>query len=613
MKERPVWPAALAVGLLALGLRLILISRVQMQFDEWLGGWHANPALRWSGSLLVLGGEFWSNVRDYVASGQTVAWSALVEALQLFTGTSLVAVRLIAAGGGAVGAAAVFAIARRLFPGRPAAAFAAAFSAAFSVPGVVFGQFADVYAAALLASSLQLAAYFFVARPRGDYRGWVVFALAAFVSALFMYTQLWLTAGIFLCGLYEGLGAKSRRRPPTALLPGALLYGALCAVHLRLLLRIIPWSESFRWYMDSYYPLFLRGGGGGGMAHLPLYLLVRLYDLFNYQLALVFDPRVYLPLRWNWVSVPFLLVLAAGIACRFGGLWSRRKRVVSDQLSVISGGQAIDRGRDRLITDRWSPITASPVPRLLLSTLLACFAANLLFLVPFGGVRQLFFLSPLFALFYGWLVEGILGRRPGMTGAARLLVFLLCLLPALPFALSLPGLYRDRVSRLDLDAIGAALERCRPDGLVASEQNLQILEMALARSSRFGEVRWPSFPRPSDSLDADFAASFPVFSFSWGGREWRVHGVREGYFPAGDRFLWVDMHISRGSRYEGEAMRRFYPDPERTIPPGYTLTTLRETPGNAPRALHQSIYWPPNSFYLYLAEKRSPALPNGRK
>ena len=100
MKERPVWPAALAVGLLALGLRLILISRVQMQFDEWLGGWHANPALRWSGSLLVLGGEFWSNVRDYVASGQTVAWSARVEALQLFTGTSLVAVRLIAAGEG---------------------------------------------------------------------------------------------------------------------------------------------------------------------------------------------------------------------------------------------------------------------------------------------------------------------------------------------------------------------------------------------------------------------------------------------------------------------------------------------------------------------------------
>lgn len=538
MKERPVWPAALAVGLLALGLRLILISRVQMQFDEWLGGWHANPALRWSGSLLVLWGEFWSNVRDYVASGQTVAWSALVEALQLVTGTSLVAVRLIAAGGGAVGAAAVFAVARRLFPGRPAAALAAAFSAAFSVPGVVFGQFADVYASALLASSLQLAAYFFVARPRGDSRGWVVFALAAFVSALFMYTQLWLTAGIFLCGLYEGLRSGARRWPPTALLPGLLLYGALSAVHLRLLLRIIPWSESFRWYMDSYYPLFLRGGGEGGMARLPLYLLVRLYDLFNYHLSLVFDPRVYLPLRWNWVSIPFLVVLAAGIACRFGGLWSRskkvisyqlsvisnRKAVISDQSSVISEGRSGDNGANPLITDHCllitnncSLITASPVPRLLLSTLLCCFAANLLFLVPFGGVRQLFFLSPLFALFYGWLVEGILGRRPGMTGAARLLAVLLCLLPALPFALSLPGLYRDRVSRLDLDAIGAALERCRPDGLVASEQNLQILEMALARSSRFGEVRWPSFPRPSDSLDADFAASFPVFSFSWGG------------------------------------------------------------------------------------------------
>jgi hypothetical protein len=402
------------------------------------------------------------------------------------------------------------------------------------------------------------------------------------------------------------------------LIAGAILYAALSGVHLLLFLRLIPWSESFRWYMDAYYPLFLRGGEGG-WTRLPLYVAVRLYDLFNYHLSLVFDPRVYQPLRWNWVSVPFLIVLIAGIGCRI----CRNRQPDSGSRFTVQGSW---------FTVHGSRFAASGgIPRLLLFTIAACLIANLFFLVPFGGIRQMFFLAPPFALFYGWLVEGILGcgsvappafvptgvgttagqpgathrpRRAGRPDATTILAVLLCLLPALPFALSLPGLYRDRISRLDLAALADALDRYRPDGLIASEQNLQILEMALARDRRFGDVRWPGFPHPSDSLDANYVSSFPLLSFSYGGMNWTVHGVRDGYFPpGGGRFLWVDMHISRGARYEGESMRRFYPDPERTVPAGYVLASVRETPGNAPDALHQSIYWPPNSFYLYLVEK----------
>ena len=55
---------------LALGLRAWHIQDVQFQFDEWLGGWHANPALSRGGSLTKFSILFWNNVRHYVTSGR---------------------------------------------------------------------------------------------------------------------------------------------------------------------------------------------------------------------------------------------------------------------------------------------------------------------------------------------------------------------------------------------------------------------------------------------------------------------------------------------------------------------------------------------------------------
>jgi hypothetical protein len=562
---------------------------MHLQFDEWLGGWHANPVLSWEGSLPAFLRDFWANARHYVTSGQTVLWSSLVEALKLLTGPSVVAVRTVAALGGAFAASAVFVIARKIFA-RPAAAYAAAILAVFSVSGVVFGQFADVYASAVFASALQLSAYFLVARPRSDLKGWLLFSLAAFASGLFMYTQLWLTAGIFLGAAWD---ARRSVRRLAALAAGGVLFAALSAAHLRLALRIIPWSESYRWYMDSYYPLFLRGGGG--LVRLPAYLAVRLYDLFNYHLSLVFDPKVYQPLSWNWVSLPFLIVLAVGIGCR---VWPNRQPSTVNR-QPKSGSR---------FTVHGSRLTeASAVPCLLLATLAACLIANLFLLIPFGGVRQMFFLAPVFALFYGWLVDGIV-LRGERAAAVAFLAVLLCLLPLLPFALSLPGLYRDRVSRLELDLLAESLDRFQPQALLASEQNIQILEMALARDQRFSRVRWPGYRYPGDALDADFVRNFPTLDFSYRGRDWSVRWVTRDYFPPGlNDALWVDMHISRGSRFEGPSMRRFYPDPAEAIPAGYRIAPVREVPGTAPAALHQSIYWPPNSFYLYRVVRDGPS------
>jgi hypothetical protein len=124
--------------------------------------------------------------------------------------------------------------------------------------------------------------------------------------------------------------------------------------------------------------------------------------------------------------------------------------------------------------------------------------------------------------------------------------------------------------------------------------------MALNRDPRFTDIRWPGYPYPCDALDADFKTAFPVLKFRYREREWKVHWVKKGYFPLNlKKVLWIDSSISRNSRYEGKKMLRFYPSPDQVVPRDYEIAAIKEVPGNAPSALHQSIYWPPNSFYIY--------------
>jgi hypothetical protein len=497
---------------------------------------------------------------------------------------------VVAASSGAFGAAVVASIAWKIFYKNPVAVISAAAVAVFSVPGIIFGQFADVYASAIAASSLQLLVYFLWTRPRGNCRAWLVFAAAAFVAQLFMYTQLWLTLGILLAGCWEFLLGRKWTPAIRSLLPAGLLYGILSGAHLIIMLRVIPWSEAFRSYMAPYYPMFWKGAeAGGDLPDIWGYFLLRIYDLFNYQLSLVFRPEIYRPLKWNWVSLPFLMVLGVGIFCRIKAGW------LTNKISLESKSAGMNRGDSFFRSDG--------IIRLMITTLAASLIANGVFLLPFGGCRQMLFILPLFALFYGWLAYMIINlfKTGKKTGLKSIFSGLLIALPVVPLIISLPAIYENRISGIDLNLISSILDKNPSIPLLASEQNIHILELALNSDPRFDDIHWDGYKYPCDALDADFISEFPTLSFTFKEREGKIHWVKKGYFPAKfNQGIWVDMHISRNSRYEGPRMRAFYPTPEEVIPGNYNILTLKEIPGNAPDALHQSIYWPPNSFYLYL-------------
>lgn len=557
-ESKRIWLPAAGIFLLALGLRLLRIGDIYFQFDEWLGGWHGNPPLAWEGSLAGFLSQFWANTRQYVTSGQTIAWSGLIEIFKLLAGPGVVKVRVLAALGGAFGAGAVTWIARRIYPGQVFPALAAGLLSACSVAGIVFGQFADVYASAVFASSLQLVLFvrFFRFRPVSK-GGCLAFFLGAAAAQALMYTQVWLTAALVLTAAWD------KRRSLSdffrAAWPGAVFYAAFSGAHLWAMGRVIPWSESFRWYMAPYYPA--EGGPlGPALPALPGYFLGRLYDFFSYHWAAVFHPGIYLPLSWNWVLLPFLIVLA-------GSVFFRRPREGAN----------------------W-------IPSLAALSLLVCLAANFLRLMPFGGIRQTVFLNPVMSLLYAWAVFRILGTLSGRL-LKKVLGGCFCFLAVFPLGLSWPGIYRDRVSRVDLDFLFSEIEEGGYAALVCSEQNIQILELALRADPRVSGVNWPGYRHPADALDADFQSAFPELEFVQGGKKQRVLWVTRDYFPPGSGpWLWADMHISAGSRFEGEGMKRFYPDPAAG---SRRLETVRERPGNAPDAVHQSLYWAPNSFYLY--------------
>ncbi|HOO77070.1 MAG TPA: hypothetical protein PLZ73_04200, partial [bacterium] len=519
------------------------------------------------GGVKEVAALFWRNTREYVASGQTVAWSALIEALQVLLGPGVWKVRVLAALGGAFGTGTVFLVARRRLQSTVAATSAALMSA-FSVVGIIFGQFADVYASAVFATSVQLLAWVRLDDHRESRTAWSGFAAAALVAQLLMYTQVWITAACFLTTVFG-----SRRRWKYMLRSMAVPAGAyfvFSLAHFYGMLRIIPWSESYRWYMSSYYPA-PAAGPAPGLGALLSYFPLRVYDLLAYHWAAVFNPGMYQPLGLNPVVFPFLAVLVtAGLLFLFG------KKRADGALAFLS-----------------------------LAAVGAALAANAVRLLPFGGIRQTLFLHPVLVLFYGWATAQVLVALPSRRWYRRWAGGICCLLPLVPFSLSLPGIYRDRLPRLDLDILAGLMRENGVRDLCASEQNIQILELAMRENPSFSEVTWPGYPHPADALDADFRSARPILRFKLEGTTGRVHWVTRDYFPSvAVPLIWIDMHISRGSRFEGEGMKNFYPEPGETVGDKGEIRVLLERPGNSPASIHQSLYWPPNSYYLYLIEPR---------
>ena len=184
------------------------------------------------------------------------------------------------------------------------------------------------------------------------------------------------------------------------------------------------------------------------------YYAVQTYDLFNYYISLAFNPRLYQPREWNWLSLPFM---AAAVLAAIGGHISRHSR-------------------------RYTGIF-----RVLTAVLILYVSANILLLMPYGGIRNAIFLAPLIWLGYGEVVYRLSCLRLGRRGRVVLLGVAAVLLPLLPFLFSLPGFYRDRVSRVDLDKLGSLIEKYRPDLLIMPEATYYPYRMLLQRHPGFEE------------------------------------------------------------------------------------------------------------------------------
>ena len=582
-----VFLAATVLALLVRGYRL---EKIQYVYDEWLAI-GPGPPVSWSDGPAAIVRKICANAPYYVSSAVTITHSSLMQFIKLFTGLNPPAIRWWYAVIASLGVGMTAYVAARLYRPWSPATLAVVFMGVFSVSSIVMGQFICHYAFFYLLTGLQVAGYLFYLRTRRTWSAYLIFALLAYGAQLVSYLQIFVTAGLFIASLAE-TGWSRKFRTWGAWLAGVLTYGALSCVHLFAVLLLIPWQEGYRWYMAPYYPLALLGKGDPATVFDGSwigYFLTRLYDLFNYHWSLVFNPGIYQPLEWNWVSLPFIMVAIIYIIAVL------RLRSVKKRRRKEGGSSALSNGEDSLfLSPRVSFVIA------LVSILTVCLTANRLLLLPFGGIRQSIFLAPLFWLVYGGMVRQILllFRRRGKF--YYLCAGLVTLLAVVPFILSLPALYRDRVSRVDLDKCIEAVDRFQPERILASHDSIEQLELAMLADTRFSDIQWPGYPHESDVLDAELDRDKPYLQFKINGARHNVELVEPVNFPQdSENIIYVDMFLSHDARFEGSELLRFYRPLDRMISNRQTITPLLELPGNAPNAIHQSIYWPPNAFYLY--------------
>ncbi len=598
----PGFAAALLVGLLAAAIAFLprgyRLAEIQYQFDDWLGAFHPAPVPDLSDGLSAVVWQIHRSSRYYMASTMTIAYNVICQAIKLFTGHDFTAMRWWFAAAFAVGVGLTGYIAARLWGPWSAPTWASILLGSFSITSIVFSQFANNFSFTPILTAGQLWIYLMMVRGKWRWPGFLLLAVAAYFAQLVMYTQFLVTAGILLAAALEIAFSRSWKRYPAWLFCG-IAYCALSFIHFYATFLMIPRDEPFREYMYRYYPVFLLGKGAAGTAWDGSwwgYYLVRLYDFLNYHWSLVFNPRIYLPLKWNWVSVPFLLVLLTAVVCWIINLGKRSGK--GNRLSV-NGDRY--QGRFPPPTDHRSPITGTGVPLVIVATVLCHLLANRFLLITFGGTRQTVYLAALMWLGYGSAAAAILSfwRRRSWP-LRRAVAFSLTALTVVPFALSLPGFYRDRVTRIDLDLFISAIEDYRPERILAGRDSVPAAQLTMMSDPRFSNVHWPGYPYESDVLDLDLVEDRPQIAFTLGGREYRMEWVEEENFPrAGGNMLYLDTFIASDARNEGKELLAFYDPLVRMISDRQRVIPLAERPGNAPDTVHQSIYWPPNAFYLY--------------
>jgi len=606
--KSPVFTAigiSLVIFLLAFATRAYRLEEIHYKFDEWLGTLQPGPSINSAEGLGPAIKHIFTTAQYYVTSTMTITTCVLMQVLKLFTGADMAAMRWWFITVASLGVALTAFIGARLYRPSSPAAWGVGLMGAFSVCAIVFSQFANNFAFTYLMTASQVSIYIFRVRKRWDWPGFLLLAVIAYICQLVMYTQLLITAGLFITALIEiTIRGRLLRRYLTWIF-GGLIYMAISFIHFFVTFSKIPWDEPFRMYMAPYYPLFLlnKAGALSGWDHSWLgYYLLRLYDLFNYQWSLVFNPAIYQPQGWNWLSVPFLLVLVLGVGSGIIGWW--RGRGDESKRLVVSGERSGEDGERLAASSKRSSslfVRTGVIPLIFCSVLVVHMLANRFLLITFGGTRQCVYMAPIFWLFYGWLAANIIGLIG--TGKKLLHWFVtgsLVVLPIVPFLISLPGLYQTRMGRLDPDLFIDAISRYQPSQILSPRDSIQGLQLTLMNDPRFEDVHWPGYPYESDILDADPILDHPGISFVYEGREYFVSLVNPENFP-GDSYniLYLDLFMSYDGRFEDGQLRQFYRPLREIISRGQQIVPLAEEPGNAPKAIHQSIYWPPNSFYLY--------------
>ncbi len=311
----------------------------------------------------------------------------------------------------------------------------------------------------------------------------------------------------------------------------------------------------YRHYYSAYYPVkCFQLGGVRAITGWLGYLLTRTYDLFNYHVSLVFDKRLYQPLEWNWISLPFILAATGAVILYFLSERDRPRGILAALLGILS----------------------------------AYILGNVLRLVPYGGLRNTLFIAPVIWLTYGAIVEQYQKsvKHHWLRGLSGIILIFLALLP---FLYSLPQFYSDRVSNIDLNILEKLIKQYRPDTLIMAEATYDPFRMILQR--------YPEFK--TQVLDR-YGVNLTSF-FEFDNSRWEQYPLP---IP-GDKVLALDFYLSSNGRNEGTGITNDHPNLTTLSGPDWIIEPVLEMPGpNIKIRQHQSIYYPPNSVYIYLMHRK---------
>jgi hypothetical protein len=540
------------VSLLVRGYRL---AEIQPHHDESPAfGFARGEPLQWDGSAGALLSTLFNNAAIITEGDSPPMICVIAELFRFLFGENLTAARWFHAIIQSIGVAIIAWLAWRIFWPVWAAILSVVALAIFSVVSINFGQFGEVYAIYFTAGVIQYLVYWIVLRGRYTWCGYLVFIIVAYIATLVDYLQALITVGLLLATISESGEIRRSSRLLRAWI-SLLLYGILNAMPFFYLVIRTTFHGVYRHYYSAYYPInCFKLTGVQAITGWFNYLIIRTYDLFNYHISLVFDKRFYQPLEWNWISLPFILPAIGAVVLY---LIKKRRRSFGI-LAALSG------------------------------ILAAFILGNILLLVPYGGVRNTLFIAPVIWLAYGAVVaqyQEWITRRWIRT----ILGIFFILLAIFPFFCSLPQFYSDRVARLDPARLEALIKKYRPDTLIMAEATYDPFRMILQR--------YPEFKtQVLDKQGVNLTSFFELDDSRW-----------EQYpLPIpGKEALVLDFYISFNGRNEGTGIINDHPNLTELSGPDWIIEPVLELPGpNIEIRQHQSIYYPPNSVYIYLMRRK---------